>query len=52
MLVAGALEHLKLEPKESTMPGSPSEFVVTDETLEFLKGKTISVSAAGKVTIG
>lgn len=48
--IASALEKLKLEGN-SSQPGGPIEFQVTDGTLDFLKGKTIVVNSDGSVEV-
>ena len=52
-IVTAALEDLKLEfvPPEEDPPkvGGPVTFRVTDATLEFLKGKTVTVDSDAKI---
>jgi hypothetical protein len=51
--VSAALEELKFEQDDSgpVIPGSPTKYVATDETVEFLKGKVVTVDASGSVTV-
>lgn len=50
-LVSSALDELKFEREPGGIPGSPSVFKVTDETLKFLNDKKVTVDASGEVTV-
>lgn len=49
--VSSALDDLKLERVPGGIPGSPSIFKVTEETVKFLKGKTVTVHPSGAVSV-
>lgn len=49
--VSSALQELKLKADEGGMPGSPVTLSVTEETLEYLRGKKITVDSDGKLTV-
>ena len=50
--VSEVLEELKLERDESGpfIPGAPTKFMVTEKTLNFLRGKSVTVDASGAIT--
>jgi hypothetical protein len=52
-MVTGAIAELKLElePSRSGIVGGPSVFVVTKETLDFLKDKKVVVDSSGSVEV-
>ncbi len=52
--VSSALDELRLERQESSPPGMTGgepKFMVTAQTLVFLRGKTVTVSSDGSVTV-
>ena len=53
--VTAALNTLKFEmlppPGDPPIVGGPASFKVTDATLEFLKGKTVTVDSDASVTV-
>jgi hypothetical protein len=49
-LVEAALKALNFVEQPSTKIGSPPVFKVTPETLDYLKGKTVTVASDGTVT--
>ena len=53
-LVSTALGELKFEFQEAEggNVGGPAKFVVTDDTLSFIKGKAVIVDESGAVSIG
>ena len=49
-----ALEALGFvyQPDESKKVGGPMDFTASDEALDVLKGKTVTVNSDGSVTVG